>query len=110
MERVAEPVDGAHEARFCRIVAEGLSNLGDEIHQVLLQHEGIWPELLLKGEAECLGSIGDKDLQKLVRLRCERDRLRALPQFPRVQIQDEVPKRHAARFKPSTMNSSGKRT
>ena len=66
LERVAEPVDCAHEARFCRIVAEGLSNLGDEIHQVLLQHERVWPEALLKGELrECLGSIGDEDLQKL---------------------------------------------
>ena len=90
-----------------RIVAEGLSNLGDEIHQVLLDHESVRPEALLKGDLrERLGSIRNEDLQKLIRLRRERDRVTSSQQLPRVQIQHEVPERHAAHFKPSTTNSS----
>ncbi len=110
LKRVAEPGDCAHEAWVHRIISEGLSNLGDEIHQVLLDHEGVWPEALLKGDLrECLGSIRDEDLQQLIRLRRERDRVTSPQQLPRVQIQNEVPEGHAAHFRPSTMNSSERR-
>ena len=107
LKRVAKPGDCAHEAWMRRIISEGLSNLGDEIHQVLLDHEGVGPEELLKGDLrECLGSIRDEDLQQLIRLRRERDRVTSPQQLPRVQIQHEVPEGHAAHFRPSTMNSS----
>ncbi len=90
-----------------RIVAEALSDLGDEIHEVLLDHESVRPEALLEGELrERLGSIRNEDLQKQIRLRRERDRLSTSQQLPRVQIQHKVPERHAAHFKPSTTNSS----
>ena len=91
LKRIAEPVDCAHEARMRRIISEGLSNLGDEIHQILLDHEGVGPEALLKGDLrECLGSIRDEHLQQLIRFRSERDTLASSKQLPRVQIQHEV--------------------
>lgn len=47
-ERIAKSVDGTDELRMRRVVAEGRTDLRDEIDEILFDNEGLGPELLLK--------------------------------------------------------------
>src|SRR4029453_7028579 len=85
---VPESRNGSNEAGLRRVVPQGLSNLRDEVDEILFDHERVGPQLLTeRGFRQRLRTIGDEDLQELVRLWRERDRMTCTRQLARVRIQ-----------------------
>ena len=105
MECIAVPRDGADEARR-GTVSKYLSNLADQVCQILFHDERVGPEPVLKVcLRQCLRAVGDENLEQLERLGRQPDGFGAPPQLAGVQIQHELAKRNLHEKRPETRTS-----